>query len=350
MKSLCIAVHDQMLAAALSVPVVGRILSAHESMRIRQNQYQAGGIIYPSWYLFGCREKNVEGLLSHYKNLCDDVYLCPQSHLTPDLQADFIDVQFCSLSDNMLEMFQRQGRIISGYLPECYSSKSVQAKLLKDAGGGRFVPTQQTYTNSSSPLLPDSAEQLWIIKSPSGSAGRGENGMPYSVWRHETLAANLEKIISALGSGEELIISEFIITADPYADFADHVVHKMHYVGGTERFDDSVVPYGSGCQKHVYRCNWQALHNRGALPLSDFIGKPEFTVGNIETIDGMDNFSKCMGFHSGRVLISVDFIVPSDGIPRYLESNKLAATYAEQFDQNLPAPIDYYGSLPVEIN
>lgn len=348
LNSVCIAVNDNMLAAALAVPVAERIVSARETLRIRQNRYQAGGLPYPAWYLFGCSRKNVTGLVAQYKNICRNVFLCPESQLTADLSADFVDAQLCALSEPLACELIKQGKIISGYLPESMSLKSSQAELFIEAGGGRFLPAQQTYSNQSVPLLPDSTAEVWIIKETSGSAGRGKTGKPYTVWLRDNLASQLDEILTNLDREEEIIISEFVRTNDPYAWYADHVVHKMHYV--TDQATSHVVSHGTVCQKFVHRCDWPQLHEAGSLQLSEFIGEPHLTTGNVDAINAIEDFSNILTAYKGRLMLSVDFIVPTDGVPRFLEVNKLAATFAERFDPFLPAPVDAYAALPLSIN
>jgi hypothetical protein len=341
-------VNDNMLAAALAVPVAECIVSASETLRIRQIRYQAGDLPYPAWYLFGCSQKNVTGLVAQYQKICNNVFLCPESLITADLTADFLDAQLCTLSESLVCELIKQGKKISGYLPESMSLKSAQADLFKESGGGRFLPEQQTYSSQSVPLLPNSSAEVWIIKETSGSAGRGRSGNPYTVWLRDKLASQLSEIIANLDRKEEIIISEFLRTDDPYAWHADHVVHKMHYL--TDQVKKYVVPHGTVCQKFIHRCDWPRLNEAGSLQLSEFIGEPHFATGTVDTIKAIEDFSNILTAYKGRLMLSVDFIIPTDGVPRFLEANKLAATFAERFDPHLPAPVDAYAALPLTTN
>ena len=342
MPTLCIAVHDEMLAAALAVPKIRRPLNPEEVLQTRALRYQRGNAPYPAWYLFGCRRKGVAGLVDGYARQAS-VFLLPESLLTADVTADYLDVQFCTLSRSLLSKFKSRGIKIFGYLPEEFASKAFLAAALADNGGKHFLPLQRTYGKDSSPDLPPGEQSVWIVKSPYGAAGNNSDGSPYTVWQKAVLEENLPSLLAALNKEDKLICSEFVITADPYAHHADHVVHKMPFVADGQ----AAVPYGRCCQRFIYRCNWQALAERGSLPLGEFIGTPEITTGDISRIDAFPDFVEKLSFQRGRLMLSVDFIIPPDGRPRYLETNKLAATFAEQFDPLLPPLIDYYARLPL---
>lgn len=333
-----------MLAAALGVSHIEQPIALLEPMGFRDCRYQAGNTPYPAWYFFGSKNKNVAGLVWLYTQQGYKVTLCPESHLMPNLDCDVLDVQFCSLTDQLHQDFSEQNKIVLGYLPEFLSSKAMQAELFATHGGSSFLPIQKCYTHNSLAVLPSEDIPVWIIKPTHGSAGRGSNGSPYTVWQHATLKSELHSLLACLSKEEKIIISQFVQTCDPYAYHADHVVHKLHYVSE----GSSLSPYGVWCQRFIHRCSWQALAEHGVLPLADFIGIPEITIGNVEHINNLSAFNDCLRFLSGRLILSIDFIIPVDGIPRFLEINKLAATFAERFDPNLPAPIDYYGAASIQ--
>lgn len=342
---LCIAVHDKMLAAALGVPQIKQPITSLHTMGFRDCRYQAGKTPYPAWYFFGSKNKNVDGLVWLYAQQGYDVMLCPESRLSPDLNINVLDVQFCSLTDQHYKIYREQGIKVSGYLPESLSSKAIQAELFATHGGSPFLPVQNSYSRHSLAVLPSDNIPVWIIKPTHGSAGRGSNGCPYTVWQHATLKQELHSLLAPLSEQEKIIISEFVQTSDPYANNADHVVHKLHYVPD----GNYLSPYGVWSQRFIHRCNWPALAQYGVLPLADFIGIPEITTGNVEHISSLAAFNDCLKFLSGRLILSIDFIIPADGVPRFLEINKLAATFAERFDPHLPAPIDYYASTLSEL-
>jgi hypothetical protein len=89
------------------------------------------------------------------------------------------------------------------------------------------------------------------------------------------------------------------------------------------------------------------LAEKKVVTLGEFIGQPEIVPGRIDKVAAFADFVDSLSFMTGRVMFSVDFIIPPDGIPRFLEINKLAATFAETFDPALPPLIDYYASLPL---
>jgi hypothetical protein len=338
---MCIAIHDNMLAAALAVPRVLQSLTPQETLRARQYWYQAGNTPYPAWYFFGCKNKGVEGLVSLYSQQNFQVSLCPVSLLTQDIKATQIDVQFCALSSHLYQKLKQRNILISGYLPEAYASKIKQWQHIEKSGGNPYLPIQMFFRQHSEPHLPVGTRGIWILKAPHGSAGRDQFGNHYTVWKEKDLRKNLPTIIASLSPQEELICSEFIITDDPYAGGADHVVHKMHFSSSGK----GSAPYGQFCQRFIHRCNWNQLHAAGVLSLPDFIGIPEITTGYVGSLNHFQSFAKTLHFHKGPSIFSADFMVPSDGIPRFLECNKLAATFAEQFDPALPPIIDYYASL-----
>lgn len=344
MSEICIAVHDNMLAAALSVPRVLRPLRPQETLLARNHWYQAGSTPYPAWYFFGCRDKGVEGIVSLYAQQGFDVWLTPVTLLSAELEFAVYDVQFCSLPFSLYSAYRKRGKKFFGYLPETLSSKAIQAEFFIKHGGERYLPPQKVFRQNSCPSLPPADNDLLILKSTHGSAGRSGTGQHYTVWQREPLAKHLPHILADLPADNEVICSEFVLTADPYADGADHVVHKMHFISCD---DEPARPYGAVCQRFIHRCNWQRLHERGWLPLPEFIGIPQITTGHAASVSEFAQFTSGLAFHTGRLIFSADFIVPPDGVPRFLESNKLAATFAEQFDSALPPIIDAYGSLPI---
>ncbi|MBT9138906.1 MAG: hypothetical protein DDT31_01485 [Syntrophomonadaceae bacterium] len=339
LQTIGIVMEDEMLAAALAVPQISRLISSEETLQIRQYFYQAGSRAYPAWYLFGCRAKGVVGLVEQYLKQGYQVFLAPASLLQPKIGCQIIDVQFCGLSFSSYQALIHQEIQVLGYLPEKFSSKAVLAAYLKKNGGQRYLPAQQVYYQNSATILPSSKEGLYILKSPFGAAGRSGNGEHYTVWQRELLEKELPAVLAGLPEGEGVICSEFIITNDPYAAYADHVIHKMHFIGSN--------PYGTVCQRFIHRCDWQNLRKQGVLALPDFIGEPLITIGTVDQISEFYPFAAALAFQAGRIIYSADFMVPSDGIPRFLESNKLAATFAERFDQSMPAPIDAYADLRI---
>ncbi|MCR3922541.1 MAG: hypothetical protein NUK65_08520 [Firmicutes bacterium] len=344
MSRMCIAVDDNMLAAALAVPEIKRQVSPSETLRARAKRCQVGNAPYPSWYLFGSKEKSLRGLVDCYTRQGVEVFLCPESKLTPSLDTDYIDTQFCTVEGPLYAAWAEQNLKVFGYLPETFSSKTFLAAAVKKHQGQRYLPNQATYTKDSRAILPHSHNTVWIVKTPYGAAGSNRNGSPYTVWQSEELEKQLSSLLAALQDEEELICSEFVVTNDPYAQCADHVVHKMPFIVSA----NAVAPYGVVCQKFIYHCNWSQLHERRKLSLGEFIGPPDITVGYIGSIEEFHAFVQVLAFHQQRrVMLSVDFIIPPDGIPRYLESNKLAATFAEQFDPDLPSLIDFYAQLPL---
>ncbi|MBS3886175.1 MAG: hypothetical protein KGZ41_03145 [Dethiobacter sp.] len=339
MQTICIAMDDKMLAAALAVPRISRPICPEETLRIRQHFHQARSRAYPAWYLFGCRAKEVEGLVELYLRQGYQVFLTPASLLQPKIHYQIIDVQFCGLSFSTYQALIRQQIQVLGYLPEKFSSKAVLAGYLKKSGGQKYLPAQKVYYHNSALFLPQSKDGVYILKSPFGAAGRNNNGNHYTVWLREALEKELPAVLAGLPEGEGVICSEFIITNDPSAAHADHVVHKMHFIGAK--------PYGTICQRFIHWCDWQNLRKQGVLALPDFIGEPFITIGTVEQITGFYDFAAALAFQAGRIIYSADFMVPSDGIPRFLESNKLGATFAERFDPSMPALIDAYADLPI---
>jgi hypothetical protein len=348
MPEVCIAVHNGMLAAALSVRDLKECYGPDDVKAIREKIYQAWGTTYPAWYLFGSGEKTVTGLVESYARLGYEISVCPESALPllPLSLFDLIDVQFCTIGSEFYQKIHAEEKPVTGYLPANLASKSQQALEFTKRRLSGFLPAQKNYTCESEPLLPGSDSRIWILKDAVGSDSRGADGMPYTVWTKSRLAAELPGLLSALPPGRELIISEFVATSDQYAGMADHVVHKMHFFCTRKDTGFEVRPYGDSCQKIVCNCNNSLLEEKGILPLSCYIGERRFISGRVEQNETFKEFISglCFMGHS-RLIFSVDFIIPPDGVPRYLESNKLAATFAERFDvEDLPI-IDVYPSL-----
>jgi len=331
-----------MLAAALGSRKVSPFYGYQELQRMRAERYRAGNAPYPSWYLFGSEEKKISGLLETYTCQGYHVSLCPESTLPSLALQDFtlLDVQLCTFR-------LQQGKVqISGFLPEELSSKICQADQLYRQSSFRFLPAQRYYINTSEPLLPPSDAEVWILKAPTGSAGRCSEGHPYTVWRKAELARKLPSLLLALPAGMQIIVSEFTHTCDPYADFSDHVVHKMSFFSSRGKDGFTVLPYGQACQRFIYHCKQDKLALHGVLTLAEYIGQPKIASGNVEKIPYFPEFVRQLAFHgTARLIFSVDFLVPEDGLPRYLESNKLAATFAECTDPSLPPLIDMYPFL-----
>ncbi|HHX75403.1 MAG TPA: hypothetical protein GX699_10920 [Firmicutes bacterium] len=344
MPRLCIAVADEMLAAALGLVSAGRQLSPQETLRFREQRYRDGNSVYPAWYLFGCKAKAVNGMVEIYRRQGAEVFLCPASLLEKTIAAEIIDTQFCSLPEPLFSAWQENGLTVLGYLPVTYAAKTCQAKALQASGGARFLPLQQSYTKNSIPRLPAAGRPVWLVKSAYGAAGRNRDGTPYTVWQQEYLQEKLPSLLARLPAGEELICSEFVFACDPYAAYADHVVHKMHFLACPGKVP---VPYGRYCQRFIHRCNHALLQQKKVVTLGEFIGQPQVSSGTIDSITAFDDFAGCLAFLAGRVIFSVDFIVPQDGVPRFLEINKLAGTFAETFEPSLPPLIDYYAGLPL---
>lgn len=347
LSDVCIVVHDGMLAAAVGEREIRRFIEPDEAKQIQQQRYLAGGTPYPAWYIFGSAAKNVNGLLQAYGTEYKYVSLCPESMLPDAPGTALFDVQFCTLPDQAYYLLREQGVNVSGYLPEDFSSKSCQAAVMHSGTGRLFLPSQATYSRDSTPVLPDSENECWIVKYPRGSAGNSDRGKPYTVWTREAVASKLPYLLSGLSAGEELIVSEFIHTADPYAGNADHVVHKMHFVCCVGDNGAEVRPYGTFCQKFIFRCDRHRLAAEGTLTLGKYLGTPEISIGCVATVQYFSEFTSALRFWDGRVIFSGDFIIPPDGIPRFLEINKIAATFADVFDASLPPIIDSYPTFPI---
>lgn len=347
MTRICIAVHNEMLAAALDTETCKEYYNPTETSIIRMKRYQAGRSLYPAWYLFGSAKKRITGLIQSYADQGFTVSVCTESYLAAACyQFDMLDVQLCTVNDFQYRMFSGTC-ILSGFIPESFSNKTVQAEQLFRQSRNQFLPVQKNYTSNSRPELPPAESRVWILKYPFGSSNHSPLGFPYTVWMVETIKTQLAFILSTLPAGEEIILSEFIHTDDPFAENADHVVHKMHFFSDASN-GGALRPYGTCCQRFIYHCNRKKLERYGFLPLSIYTGHAHIAQGEVNSIQHFPEFTRQLNFFGpGRFILSIDFIVPTDGVPRYLESNKLGATFAEVFDRNLPPVIDAYPLLPL---
>ena len=182
LPALCIVVRDDMLSAALASknsPVV----RPQEAQSFGQGTAEPGTLsrLVP----FRCKQA-CEGLVASYTSQGAAVYLCPESIFCAALPVDIIDVQFATLPDDLFKKLSQRNKTIFGYLPAEYSSKTVQATALKKRGGERFLPLQCFFDRRDTPQLPK-GPRYWIVKTPTGSAGKSSDGVPYSVWTAEKL-------------------------------------------------------------------------------------------------------------------------------------------------------------------
>jgi hypothetical protein len=348
MAHIIVAVHDGMLAAAIGVKTAAPFYRHQELQRIRSERYRAERAPYPSWYLFGSERKNVSGLFRQYAGQGYQVSLCRESVLQNLRLQDFtvLDVQLCTF--RLPGCTSSHIPLLSGFLPEEWSSKTKLAEELSRQSSFCFLPVQRHYCKCSEPSLPLSDSTVWILKYPVGSAGQCSGGHPYTVWQKDELVRKLPSLLASLPAGKQLIASEFVHHRDPYAGFADHVVHKMHFYAERRNSGFIVRPYGTACQRFLYRCRQDLLKLHKNLPLADYIGKPEIKTGQLDGISRLPDFTRQLAFHGkSRLIFSVDFLIPEDGVPRYLETNKLAATFAERFDAALPPLIDTYPRLQI---
>lgn len=347
MDIVTIVVQDSMLAAATGLSRISGFYPAKQTILLQKKRCQARNSTYPAWYLFGCPDKKTAGLVAMYTHYGYEVTICPESNYNPVTigPAALLDLQLSS------SIYERPGSAwsVSGFLPYRYANKAEQAGELALGGNECFLPSQFCFCHSSTPELPLTMSDTFIVKDTIGSAYRGRDGIPYTVWQREYLAAALPGLLDLLPPGRKLVISEFVYTCDYFAGNADHVVHKMPFtssrgVDGTF----SLQPYGEMCQLIIHRCNRERLEQVGVLPLAEYIGPPEYRVGQVSAIREFDRFSRALSFLArSRLVLSVDFIVPPDGLPRFLEVNKLGATFAETFDPDLPPVIDAYPGLPL---
>ncbi len=343
MSLAVIVMQDGMLAAATGLPGISKFYRPKEAISLQRERYQASNASYPAWYLFGCAPKNTAGLVTRYTQLGYETAICPESMLgAAGSFAALLDVQFSG--DSIVPM---PAGGLSGYLPDRYASKAQQARELWHGGHSRFLPAQACFDRFSDPSLPSTENDTFIVKDTLGSGRRGSDGTPYTVWQKDRLQEALPGLLAALPPGRQLLISEFIHTSDPYAGYADHVVHKMHFTSSRQsdgRYQ--LAPYGRKCQVIIHRCRRDLLKREGVLTLSRYTGLPEYGTGDVCQIREFDRLTAALSFFAqSRLILSVDFIIPPDGLPRFLEANKLGATFAETFDPSLPPVIDAYPEL-----
>ena len=128
MPTLCIAVHDEMLAAALAVPKIRRPLNPEEVLQTRALRYQRGNAPYPAWYLC-CRRKGVAGLVDGYARQAS--VFTPRKFINCRCNGRLSDVQFCNFPGLYSHKFKSRGIKIFGYLPEEFASKAFLAAALE---------------------------------------------------------------------------------------------------------------------------------------------------------------------------------------------------------------------------
>ncbi len=319
-----------------------------------------GDEIYPTKYLFGWHQKNgqTKGILQSYFEKGYDVFLMAESKVNSTVRQDFsafsvIDVQYATISTNVIKNWLRQNIKVVGWAPPEFASKLMQAIFVSQRCNKRpFLPKQVLlpYRTSYNSTLGKKCVDLFeceyvILKSSIGAASHGGNSFEYNIVKKDSLISVLpEHLKKVWGStlGQDMIISELIITDDPYAGHANHVIHKANciskFIQGKEELEVSFI--GNVCQKIVSNGNFNNIREE-AVPISKFITFSYLSTAHLSCIEHINEFLGLIKFFGSiSCIFSVDFMIPPDGFPRFLELNKLAATFADIFDPNCGSALD----------
>jgi len=127
-----------------------------------------------------------------------------------------------------------------------------------------------------------------------------------------------------------MIISELIHTDDPFSvRRGANVVHKLNCYAG---WSDSIVKITSSgwCKKIVNVINWGNISSDYLSRLGEIITETYWMNADVSHIVAI---RKMLNSFASQIvcntIFTVDFMIPPDGKPRFLEINKLSATFSD---------------------
>lgn len=310
-----------------------------------------GDEIYPVKYLFGWHQENgyTKGLLQSYFDKGYDVSLASEPKLkTYDFSSyDAIDVQYASVPTDIVKKLLLGGIKVVGWTPPEFASKPIQAIFVSQRCNKKPFITKQIFLRLENDFKKewiDSVDSEFVILKGSFGAASHAIDMEYLIAKKEHLPNLLKE------NKSELIVSELILTDDPFAGNANNVVHKANCISEVnKKFELKFV--GNVCQKFVNNGDINSLRRDGILPISKFIVSSYLSKGDLSKIMHVKEFLEAVGFFGFcGCICSVDFMIPIDGVPRFLEMNKLGATFADIFDKNCFSALDLSTDLVDKVN
>ncbi|MEM2970877.1 MAG: hypothetical protein QW270_00430 [Candidatus Bathyarchaeia archaeon] len=366
---ILVVMRDDMLKDALGNYVEFKPYYDFQSTRIICNAVKprlVGTEIYPTKYLFGWHQKTgyTKGILQSYFDRGHDVCLMSEAKmesLTPQdfLSFDALDVQYATMPTNKVKQLLKLGVKIVGWTPPEFASKIVQAILVSQKCHKRpFLPKQILLPSNamfSSELGRKCVKHLEaefvILKGALSAASRIGGVIEYQITKKDLMIEVLSSFIEKIRYNTwdfGTIISELVITEDPFVGHANHVIHKANCISKfIENSRELEIDFVGGiCQKIVSNGDLETVRKEGVLPLSKFIVSSHISKAHLSSIQNLNEFQKVIKFFGlTGCIFSVDFMISADGFSRFLELNKLAATFADIFDPNCDSALDQSAGL-----
>lgn len=305
---------------------------------------------YPYQYLFG--SPNYMGLLRHYLEHDWELTVCSEQRFCsepwPLLHShDRFDFQLSGMVHPVwIGAALSMSKVVTGWCHPLLGGKHYQAHIL--AGNGRKyadIP-RQIYLPSPNTLSGDTAERIlnwlpgefFIVKSVRSSRSRFPNGDDY----HVVTRHGWHEFYSALAHRPHwfrpesgILVSELIQTQDHHIGGANAIVHKVHVASSCQRDETSYRCHIIPATLHIERRRGAeepmgALYEHRSWRRGDLAQHRRHLENIVDTLSPVP------------CLMGLDLMIPSDGIPRFLEINKIAGTYLDIFAGNGKSVLENY--------
>lgn len=306
---------------------------------------------FPTRYLFGWAQDT--GITKGALQACmeENIEIFLATNLPRKIEFDVLNVQFSELALSQIKNLLKEGVRIAGWFPPEMEDKRVQALFLLSTHiahheGSEFLPTQLLlpfrYLATQKELfewVKAFKKSFLIVKASKGARSKFSSGMSYIVMKSDKLPYLLSRIFEIVRTEDlGIIISELLVTDDPYCEGANNVVHKMDLASDKFTKNIFLAPNQLRIEKIA----------RGELvPLEECISTPPWLSANAQTIQliykFVDIFSSLLSKFG--LIYSIDFMIPSHGIPKFIEINKDPGTYSDKLDMDCSAVIDEIGKI-----
>ncbi|MDI6756676.1 MAG: hypothetical protein QME32_01485 [Endomicrobiia bacterium] len=304
---------------------------------------------YPTKYLFG-RPRGAEkqrGVLEIYFEVAREVEICADDDASVRLSSQnqrpcIYDLQFSDATSRAVIAALSHGDDVAGWTHPALNSKSFQMLAL--------ALKQKTSLLPASAIIPPAARgspaatldalcgfftsDYLILKSSAGAASRLTPTLGYAVFPRDNLGLWLFDLADTVAKerGQDIILSEMLVTDDPFSDGAENVVHKLNCCGFSVLARDarpSVLSAG-WCKKIVCGLDFARVSKNHPTKLGELITANYWTDAEISHIGGLNELLAAFDFTAAcGCALTMDFMIPPDGKPRFLETNKFSATLAD---------------------
>lgn len=311
---------------------------------LEERRADPGPRSFEAKYLFGHPSSGAEtkGVLRCCLEAGQEVALASSWREAAVRRQEIVNVQWSGIGVEEIEVLAHGPRVF-GWLPPELDDRRAQVLLLRQA----CTPGEDHLTRTI--LIPwgysaTTAEtQVWeafldseflLLKAARGIAGHALSGVPYWVVRRDRLAELVRLYLGLLRREDGgLVISEFIVTDDPYTHWRNHVVHKADL--GSESIPRVTYKVPGRFDPHVFGA-------QGYAPLSDCTRTGYWSQADLgELADfGCCGASVMAAFCRFGAAVSIDFMIPPDGIPRFLELNRENGTFADRLEPDQPTAVD----------